>query len=284
MIMCRMITVTLFVASLMSISSIGVCQVEPAFVLRAMGVAAIKVSTGRITNLVFPGAIRTGIKVSNDIMVQRVKGVDNVIELKAMRKGFSPTSVSVFSGAGQMYSFLVEYCDSAKAYDFSIVDTIGGNRTPVQAGQLMFSGMPCTAESLGSDADSLSKCGFLHRKEGYEGMRLRLRGIYLMDSLLWFTFDLRNHSLVPYKIDYLRVYSTEKRKIKRTASHEADVEPKYLQPLPVVAGQGEGQFCVGFEPFTLAKSENLCVELGEANGGRTIKMTLDSKILLKARK
>ena len=279
-----MAIVALFIASLLcGITNKGVGQVSTPFSLRPMGAATIRVSTGRITNLIFPGAIRTGIKVSNDIMVQKVKGIDNVIELKAMRKGFLPTGVSVFSMAGHIYSFLVEYCDTAEEYDFSVIDTNSHNALEDQNGQLVMAGMPATAQTLRADADSLSVGGFLRRSQKYEKMRIRLRGIYLKDSLLWITFDLRNRSLVPYKTDYLRVYSTERKKVKRTASHESDIDPKYLPGLPVAEGQRTVAFCVAFDPFTLPKGETLNVELGEANGGRTIKMMLSPKVLLKAR-
>lgn len=282
--MCRMAIVALVVASLLSsISYKGFGQVDPAFSLRPMGAAKVRVSTGRITNLVFPGAIRTGIKVSNDIMMQKVKGVDNVIELKAMRKGFSPTGISVFSIAGRMYSFLVEYCDTAEQYDFSVIDTISRDASVEESGCLIMAGMPVTAEVLRADADSLTVGGFLKRTEEYEKVRLRLRGVYLKDSLLWVTFDLRNRSFVPYKCDYLRVYSTEKKKVKRTASHESDINPKYLPGLPVVDGRRTVAFCAAFTPFTLSTGERLYVELGEANGGRTIKMMINPKTLLKAR-
>lgn len=282
--MCRMTNVALFIASLLcGISYKGLSQVNPPFSLRPMGAVTVRVSTGRITNLIFPGAIRTGIKVSNDILVQKVKGVDNVVELKAMRKGFLPTGVSIFSVAGRIYSFLVEYSDSAEVYDFSVVDTIGRIGVAGQNGELVMAGMPATAKALRADADSLTIGGYLSQTQEYEKVRLRLRGIYLKDSLLWIAFDLRNRSLVPYKIDYLRVYSTERKMVKRTASHESDINPKYLPGLPVVAGQCTVAFCAAFDPFTLSKGETLNVEIGEVSGGRTLKMVLSPKILLKAR-
>jgi Domain of unknown function (DUF4138) len=282
--MCRMANVALFIASLFCGTSYkGFGQTNPPFSLRPMGAAIVRVSTGRITNLIFPGAVRTGIKVSNDILVQKVKGVDNVIELKAMRKGFSPTGVSIFSVAGRIYSFLVEYSDSAEEYDFSVVDTNGRIGVAGQNGQLVLAGMPATAQALRADADSLIIGGYLSQTQEYERVRLRLRGIYLKDSLLWIAFDLRNRSLVPYKTDYLRVYSTERKRVKRTASHESDINPKYLPGLPVAGGQSTAAFCAAFAPFTLSKGETLNVEIGEANGGRTIKMMLSPKILLKAR-
>ncbi len=280
----RVSIVALFIASLCGISWEGFGQQNPSFALRPAGAVTVRVSTSRITNLIFPGVIRTGIKVSNDIMVQKVKGVENVIELKAMRKGFVPTSVSVFAVTGRVYSFLVEYSDSARDFDFLVSDDTTACVAPgaTEVG-VVLTGMPVNAQTLQADGDSLSSIRFLNRSGEYERVRLRLRGIYLKDSLLWLAFDLRNRSLVPYKIDYLRVYSTDKKKVKRAASHETDIEPKYLPRLPVAGGQATIPFCAAFEPFTLSKGERLWIEVGETNGARTIKLRLKAKILLNAR-
>jgi len=279
-----MVIVALFVASLCFFSQNSVAQSKPSFSLIPVGAVPVMVSTGRITNLIFPGAIRTGVKVSNDIMVQKVKGVDNVVEIKAMRKGFSPTSVSVFTTKGRVYSFLVQYSDSPGDVDFTIADDTTASKKLVNiSGGVILSDMPVGAAALQGDADSLSAIHFLNRGSTYEKVRLRLRGLYFKDSLLWLTFDLRNRSLIPYRIDFLRVYSTDRKKVKRMASHESDITPIFQAGSSLVTGRSTVPFCAAFEPFTLPKGERLCIELGETNGGRTIILRLNPSVLLKAR-
>jgi conjugative transposon TraN protein len=279
-----MIIVMFFVAVFFGITKPVSAQQIASFTLHPAGVVQVLVSTGRITNLIFPGPVRTGIKVSNDILVQKVNGVENVVELKAMRKGFPPTSVSVFSAAGRVYSFMVEYSDTAKDFDFFVGDDPAG-RSDASTKHIgtVPSGMQVDAQTLQMDVDTLSGIQFMHHSVRYAKVRLRLRGIYLKDGLLWLMFDLQNRSQVPYRIDFLRVYSAGSAKVKRTAAHEAEISPKYLPALPVVSGKAETPFCAAFAPFTLVKGERLCVEVGEANGGRTMKLRVKSKILLKAR-
>jgi hypothetical protein len=54
--------------------------------------------------------------------------------------------------------------------------------------------------------------------------------------------------------------------------------------LPIVGGQATSAFCAAFKPFTLSKGHRLYIEVGEANGERSLKMVLKPTILLKARK
>jgi len=51
------------------------------------------VTLDKMTNILFPGAVRMGVKVSRDVLVQKVRGVENVIEVKAAHRGFQPTNL-----------------------------------------------------------------------------------------------------------------------------------------------------------------------------------------------
>src|SRR5450631_3344700 len=96
-------------------------QEGPSFILTGMIAQKVPVTYNRMTNLVFPMAIRAGIKVSREVLVQKVKGVDNVIELKAARPHFAPTNLSVFGLDGRLYTFELEYADSPPVLSFTVV-------------------------------------------------------------------------------------------------------------------------------------------------------------------
>lgn len=283
--MCRRICVVFFILVSMASIQEGFCQQVPSYSLKPMGTAIVEVSTNRITNLIFPGPVRTGIKVSNDIQMQKVKGVDNVIELKAMRKGFPPTGVSVFTSAGRVYSFQITYNGEAKDYDFAVADTsadpIG---IPAHAAGIILSDMPVTGGELAAATDSIQRKGFMRRSVTREKIRFSLRGIFLKDSLMWLVFEVRNRSQIPYKVDYLRLYGMDRKQVKRAAAHETDIEAKYIPGLPVVGGRQASIFSIAYVPFTISDKQWLNIEIGEQGGERTIKLRLKSSILLKARK
>src|ERR1700753_3733498 len=90
---------------------IGSCAQDAGFRLEGEGSGAIPGTVNKMTNLVFPASVRLGVKVTLDVLAQKVRGVDNVIELKAMRRGFPPTNFSVYGSDGRLYSFLLRYVE-----------------------------------------------------------------------------------------------------------------------------------------------------------------------------
>ena len=77
----------------------GALAQGPGFRLEPIGSAVIPVTLDKITNLIFPEAVQAGVKVSTAVIAQKVRGVENVIELKAMRRDFAPTNLSVYGRA-----------------------------------------------------------------------------------------------------------------------------------------------------------------------------------------
>src|ERR1700733_10464364 len=119
-------------------------QVTASFTLTALTAQKVSVTEHKMTNLVFPVAIRTGIKVSRDVLVQKVKGVENVIELKAARPHFTPTNLSVFGLDGRLYSFDLEYADNPPVLNFAVVPAPAGEAvmlSPVKP-LLLLTGLP----------------------------------------------------------------------------------------------------------------------------------------------
>ena len=110
-------------------------QELPSFTLTALTAQKVPVTEHKMTNLVFPMAIRTGIKVSRDVLVQKVKGVENVIELKAARPHFSPTNLSVFGLDGRLYSFDLEYSDNPPVLNFAVVPAPAGEAITLSPGK-----------------------------------------------------------------------------------------------------------------------------------------------------
>jgi hypothetical protein len=116
-----------------------------------------------------------------------------------------------------------------------------------------------------------------------EDMELDLHGIYLEDSLLWFSLRWQNHSPIGYAIDYCRWSIRDRRTMKRTAQQELPVEPVFGSRLELVAGDSTRDQWIGFRPFALPKDKELVVEVGERNGGRSLTLVIGHRQLLKAK-
>ena len=68
---------------------------ESGFRLEGIESRTLPVTGRKMTNVIFPVDIAAGVRVSKDVLVQKVKGVENVIELKALRRDFPSTNLSV---------------------------------------------------------------------------------------------------------------------------------------------------------------------------------------------
>jgi conjugative transposon TraN protein len=261
-------------------------QTGPSFMLTALMAQKVLVTDHKMTNLVFPVAIRTGIKVSRDILVQKVKGVENVIELKAARSHFAPTNLSVFGLDGRLYSFDLEYAADPSVLNFAVVLPLSGNAPTLcsQKPLLLLTGLPVDQGILAEDAGMLvNEKSFLHRSTRKEKMRLQVEGIYLEDSLLWFTIRISNSAQVPYHPEDVRVYIQDRTKAKRTAIQQAEMEPVYEARPNRVGGRSAETFALGFALFTVPRDKQLWLEVAERNGGRLLKLPINYKTVLKAR-
>lgn len=249
------------------------------FRLEGMTSRSVPVTGAKMTNLVFPVALATGVKVSRDVLVQRPKGVDNVIELKAVRRNFTPTNLSVFGKDGQLYSFDLHYVEDTAVLSFRVVasDTTG---RPV----VMLSGLPVDEATMASDARLLSdRRRFMRVSARSGGVRFRLTGMYLRDGLMWLCFRVSNGTRIAFSPAYVRVFLEDCKKVKRTATQDLDQAPVYAGGLSVVPGRGSLRFAEAFAPFTVARGKRLVVQLADDAGGRSMMLVVGRKEVLKTR-
>jgi conjugative transposon TraN protein len=280
-----LIVISLFAAGMVK-GIVVRAQVTASFTLTGLTAQKVPVTEHKMTNLVFPVAIRTGIKVSRDVLVQKVKGVENVIELKAVRSHFAPTNLSVFGLDGRLYCFDLEYAESPQVLNFAIIPTPAGNSTLVYQEKplLMLSGLPVDESTLKSNAGMLAKeKGFLHHSVRSEKMRLQVEGIYLKDSLLWFTIRITNRAQVPYDPEYVRLLVQDRTKAKRTAIQQNTTEPVFGALPDKISGGSSETFALGYPLFTVPRDKQLWLEVAERSGGRLLKLPISYKTILKAK-
>jgi conjugative transposon TraN protein len=275
----------LIIGALLGTGIVSRAQDLPSFTLTALTTQKVPVTEHKMTNLVFPVAIRTGIKVSRDVLVQKVKGVENVIELKAARPHFAPTNLSVFGMDGRLYSFDLEYADNPTVLNFAVVPAPSGEATNLYPDKpLLLTGLLADQATLAEDARTLAKeKGFLHASVHSEKMRLQVEGIYLKDSLLWFTLRLRNATQVPYSPEHIRLFIQERTKARRRAIQEIPIEPVYTALPNRITGRSSEIFALGYPLFTVPRNKELWLEIAERSGGRLLKLPISYKTILKAR-
>jgi hypothetical protein len=214
----------------------------------------LQVCMNKTTNLIFPFSIKSVDRGSKDILVQKTKGNENVLLVKAGRENFGITNLSVITADGKLYSFIVHYSSDPPQLNISF----NGDSTKAQP-------------------------SFLNKSVRDEQMKLTLRSIYIDKQTLWFHFDIQNYSLIDFKPGYIKFFIQDKQKPKRTAEQLTELIPVYQITKPVIPGRNKQAFAFAFPQFTLPKDKRMVCEISEQNGGRLLVLYIGHKALLRAR-
>ncbi len=270
----------------MMLALVGICfgwqtrAQEPGFHLEGMESRSLPVTGRKMTNVIFPVEIAAGVRVSRDVLVEKVKGVENVIELKALRRDFAPTNLAVYGKDGRLYSFVLHYVEDTSVLDYRVVRDGASGETRVR-----LTGWPVDPEQLRLDGRKLAERErVLHGKAFADGLCLRLRGVYILDSLLWLAIDLEDRSAIGFTPSAVRIYTEDKKKVKRTATQEVDADPVWTEPLGKIGGFDRQATAVAFRPFVVGRGKRLVIEVGDETGNRQVVLKVKGKVLLKARR
>lgn len=81
----------------------------------------LAISEGHTTSLLFPYPIVSVDRGSQDVLAQKPKGVENLLQIKAAQQDFMTSNLTVVTSDGKLYNFLVGYEPEplSYAYDFT---------------------------------------------------------------------------------------------------------------------------------------------------------------------
>lgn len=233
----------------------------------------IAISYNKTTNLIFPYAIKSVDRGSGAVIVQKAKGVENILQTKAAKKDFDQTNLSIVTADGRFYSFVLDYADQPSHLNISF-----SGSEPVQ-----LAGSPTNAQQLEREAcQVLSMSRFMGVQRNEQALRMRLNGIFHSDNNLWLKLWLQNGSQVDFKPAYVRFFLRDKKRSKRTALHETELFPVYMPAYKITKGETSSVWVVGFTPFTVPKHQRLIIQVGDESGGRVLNLPIKSKFLLRA--
>jgi hypothetical protein len=257
----------------------GWAGAQAGYVLVPVGAQPVTVSIHRVTTLVFPAAVRSGVRVSRDVQVEKVRGVENVLAIRAARGRFVATNLAVFGLDGRIYSFNLEYSDTAAAWEYRVEPTGDGGRG------LILTGLPADEDKLREDARMLkTKRGWMRASVNTKKMRLSVTGIYYADSLLWLAGKIRNRAVPDFVVQRVRLFLEDRKRVKRMALQEADMDPVYIDEGGLVAGNTTEGFAVAYRGIAVPDGKRVVLEFAERDGGRTMRVRIPLKKLLAARK
>ncbi len=239
----------------------------------------LAVTYNKTTNLVFPYAIKSVDRGSKDILVQKAKDVENILQVKAGKKSFEETNLTVITAEGRLYSYILNYTDIPSALNF---------RFAIEADNkdAFFSGDQPNEAEMQTVAEKVSKADKNIRgiKDKQFGIKLQLDGLFIKDGAMYYRLRLQNRSNINYDIEQLRFFIRDQKKSKRTAAQELEVLPLYIQgDTSAVPGKSEHVFVFAVPNFTISNQKYLTIQLMEKNGGRNLNVILKNKQIMKAK-
>ncbi|MBW7892353.1 MAG: conjugative transposon protein TraN [Chitinophagaceae bacterium] len=239
----------------------------------------IAVTYDKTSNLIFPFAIKSVDRGSAAILAQKARGVENILQIKAGWQHFKQTNLSVVTSDARFYSFIVDYADDPPLLNISFsVDTTNKRQAA------FLSDTPIDESAIKTLSEKVKKQNpFLHKSDQQQKMRLSLSGIYLDQQTMWFTLQLENRSLIAYQPDFARFFIRDRKRAKRTAIQEIELQPLYSDAGSLIIGQSSGELLLAFPPFTIPKTKELIIQVTEKNGGRSLLLRVKSRTILKAR-
>ena len=220
----------------------------------------ISLCSHKTSSLVFNRLISHTDRGSRDILVQKARGAENILLLKAARDSFPETSLSVITTDGKLKTFIVHF-----------------SATPSQ--------LQYTADSSESIFSRMAQQPFfLHRprQEKFE-VALRLAGIYIENDIIYYQLFINNGSPINYDIQSLRFFIRDKRQARRTAAQEIIQTPLLIYDnTNTIAAASSHTLVVALPKFTIPDKKFCYIQLMEKNGGRHLQLKLSNKKLLKA--
>jgi conjugative transposon TraN protein len=242
----------------------------------------LPVAYNSTTVLVFPAAVKPVDRGNKDLLAQKQPGTDNVLKLKAARKDFPPTNLHVFTADGKLYAFDVYYTDSlASTHDLRELTM---SDTTASGPHVLLANEPLNVDQIQTFASQMRTLPSRHHgPSDYKAqMKLKLDRVGLAGSVMFLDFRFANHSDVDYNLDFIRLYIRDKQKMKRTSVQEKELLPLYEDSTQIIPGNSSASKILALPAFTLAEGKEFIVETGEKNAGRSLRLYVHNKTLLRA--
>jgi conjugative transposon TraN protein len=235
----------------------------------------LQIGFSKTTSIIFPYTIKSIDKGSAEVLVQKAKGVENILLVKAAKQHFFQTNLTVVTSDGKLYVFVLNYDDSCPDLNFKAENAVAASRDVLfsleNENQKRIEQCALTAYSKKKKISGL-------KKSKYQ-IRLEVNGIFIQQDVLYLRIVFENKSKINYDIDQFRFFIRDKRKSKRTASQEIELEPLYAtSSSSVIPYKSEIIKVYALEKFTIPENKYLTIQMIEKNGGRHLEVDINNNL------
>lgn len=235
----------------------------------------LQIGFSKTTSIIFPYTIKSIDKGSAEVLVQKAKGVENILLVKAAKQHFFQTNLTVVTSDGKLYVFVLNYDDSCPDLNFKAENAVAASRDVLFS--LESENQKRTEQCAWSAYSKKKKISGL-KKSKYQ-IRLEVNGIFIQQNVLYLRVVFENKSKINYDIDQFRFFIRDKRKSKRTASQEIELEPLYAtSSSSVIPYKSEIIKVYALEKFTIPENKYLTIQMIEKNGGRHLEVDINNNL------
>lgn len=239
---------------------------------------SLAIGYSKTTSIVFPYAIKSVDRGNGAVLVQKAKGVENILQLKAAQHDFTETNLTVVTSDGQLYSFVVHYDEKSPVLNLVL--------SKAKSSRPDYSDSPeSTNEAV---LESYAALASYEKKEirgvsdNKYGMKFQLNGLFIHENAMYYRIKVENNSNVNYDISQLRFFIRDQMKVRRTASQEVEIKPLYiLNNTPDIPAKTTVCFVFALAKFTIPEEKYLAIQLMEDKGGRNLKLQVNNRRLMK---
>lgn len=236
----------------------------------------LQIGYSKTTSIVFPYAIKSVDKGSQDVLVQKAKGVENILLVKAGQPNFTETNLTVVTADGRLYSYVLNYEEHCPVLNVVAVKTTGLDHEALFATENENQKELEQYASLALSKKIKIKC----LKENRFHIKLQVNGIFIYKDVMYFRLLLVNSSRINYDIDQLRFFIRDQKKSKRTASQEIEILPlSSTSNVHTVPDESEVSVVFALPKFTIPEKKYFTIQLIEKRGGRHLEIDVKNREL-----
>lgn len=248
----------------------------------------MEVTYNKTTHLLFPSPIRYVDLGSENLIANKAEDVENVLRIKAGIKDFEEeTNFSVITQDGKFYSFDVFYSSYPDTLNYDLLKLKRQHEKEYSTEVLLEDlkgGSASLTELLMKTLYENPKSSIKHIGSKSFGIHFLLSSLYVHEGKLYFVFNFRNKSSIPYHIDFVSFKIVDKKNLKRTV-----VQDKVLTPLREylvtknINYQSEEKAVYLLDQLTMLEDQVLEIEVFEKEGGRHQRLQVENTDLIHAK-
>ncbi|MFH6999437.1 conjugative transposon protein TraN [Flavobacterium sp. FlaQc-57] len=237
----------------------------------------LQIGFSKTTSIVFPYPIISIDKGSQGVLIQKAKGVENILLVKAGLQNFTQTNLTVVTSDGKLYGFILNYDEQCPDLNLVVDNSTVVNKEVVfsmeNQNQKKIEQYANLAFSKNKKIVGLSSARF--------DIKLQITGLFIHQDVIYLRLVIGNKSKINYDIDQLRFFIRDQKKSIRTASQEIEILPLLsTSEVSKIPDESEVLQVLALSKFTIPEKKYLTIQLIEKSGGRQIELNIKNNDLI----